>query len=285
MKIELGNVENRSYSAEVKGPKIGFFRRPASAVEKNDARNGLAINLGSADGYKYEFKVLSPELQFFKGPKLEGKARAEERVHSVVNDTVKKVFIPKWTLGLIGANAAAFALGLAIPEVKELAASSPVGFAFHQDWSHFLGNMIPLLILGANAEKSAGGPKMALSYLLGGYAGSLANMAIPVKLPEFDMTLPRASIGASGAIMGLAGLGMINAVREKSFSKLAVLGTYASLVLGIDMGRTIDKLAHAVGFATGLLTGGLLGARQENPGQSISQQRQTQKAGLAPAGV
>lgn len=274
MKIELGS----EHRVVMEDGRIALQRR----VSQPPVSPGVLINLGRDHRIAIADSRIALQRRVY--PESGEIGNTERRIENLVGETVKKVFAPKWTWGLIGANAAAFALGQAIPELKELASSSPVGFAFHQDWSHFLGNMIPLLILGANAEKSSGGAKMALSYLLGGYAGSLANMAIPVKSPEFEITLPRESIGASGAVMGLLSLGMVNAFKEKTYGKLAALTTGATLILGLNSSPQIDTLGHLVGFATGLVSGIFTG-KKETPEHNIVQQRQTQRAGLTPAGV
>lgn len=68
----------------------------------------------------------------------------------------------------------------------------------HLDWLHLLGNVAFLLIFGMSAERSLGGKRFILIYLL---CGALANVVACV-----FSTLPATPIiGASGAVSGIIG--------------------------------------------------------------------------------
>jgi len=68
----------------------------------------------------------------------------------------------------------------------------------HADWAHLLGNLVFLLIFGLPAERTMGGWRFLLLFLLG---GALANLAALYTMGSPD----RAIIGASGAVSALLG--------------------------------------------------------------------------------
>ena len=67
------------------------------------------------------------------------------------------------------------------------------GLFLHADWIHLLGNLIFLLIFGLAAERSMGGRRFLVLFLLG---GALANLAAVLAIGGPDGVV----IGASGAV-------------------------------------------------------------------------------------
>ncbi len=72
------------------------------------------------------------------------------------------------------------------------------GLFLHADWIHLLGNLVFLLIFGLPAERSMGGWRFLLLFLLGGAASNLAAI-LTIPAPN------RIVIGASGAVSSLIG--------------------------------------------------------------------------------
>ena len=72
------------------------------------------------------------------------------------------------------------------------------GLFLHADWIHLLGNLVFLLIFGLPAERTMGGRRFLLLFLLG---GAVANLAAVLAIGAPD----RVVIGASGAISALIG--------------------------------------------------------------------------------
>ncbi len=288
MRVELGQFGQKDYRyrlriGEKNLPMIALTRRPAGVENKPKTTPPSLpefVELGTLGTenrlYRLRWtdgrgKLIKPYLT--RRPATEQEVAAIERkwrrlkraASGVVKDAVKEAITPDWTKGLIAFNTAAFLASQLNPDlVGTIADSSSFlhlnSYLFHTDWQHLVGNMIPLYIFGREAEKRAGGKTMLLTYLLSGMAGGGANIidnAInPLQIKDYGVTLPREIVGASGAVMGLMGLSAVNAFREKSFGKFALLGTAATmLTTGIGMGPAIDKLGHTVGFITGTLSG------------------------------
>lgn len=72
------------------------------------------------------------------------------------------------------------------------------GLFLHADWIHLLGNLVFLLIFGLPAERTMGGRRFLLLFLLG---GAIANLAAVLAIGAPD----RVVIGASGAVSALIG--------------------------------------------------------------------------------
>ncbi len=72
------------------------------------------------------------------------------------------------------------------------------GLFLHADWIHLLGNLIFLLIFGLPAERTMGGWRFLLLFLLGGATSNLAAV-LAIGTPD------RVVIGASGAVSALIG--------------------------------------------------------------------------------
>lgn len=72
------------------------------------------------------------------------------------------------------------------------------GLFLHADWIHLLGNLVFLLIFGLPAERTMGGRRFLLLFLLG---GAFSNLAAVLAIGAPD----RVVIGASGAVSAMIG--------------------------------------------------------------------------------
>jgi rhomboid protease GluP len=119
----------------------------------------------------------------------------------------------------------------------------------HGSFDHILGNMLMLLVLGMACEHGFGGPQFLVLYLFAGLTGSLLSLlgAGP-------------SVGASGAIFGLAGALIVLFWKHQDRLHLrdrricGVLGFWAlyQLVLGF-LQPAVDNWAHLGGLLGGML--------------------------------
>lgn len=178
---------------------------------------------------------------------------------------------PVFALALIGANALAFGWELASGALKSREAIIAAGAIYapkvfagqgwrlitgtflHGSLGHLLGNCLALYILGVASERAWGASRALLIYFASGVCASLASA----------MLQPKPAVGASGAIFGLLGAGVVFFFRYgRSFYARnrrigAVLfgwGVY-QLALGALV-PYVDNWAHL----GGLLAGAALGA-------------------------
>jgi rhomboid protease GluP len=121
----------------------------------------------------------------------------------------------------------------------------------HGGVGHLIGNLIMLYILGMACEHAFGRARFLTLFVFAGLTGSLCSLAGGVP-----------SVGASGAIFGLAGALMVFFVRHRNDfhlrdkrigGVLAAWGAY-QVFLGF-MTPGIDNLAHLGGLAGGALLG------------------------------
>jgi rhomboid protease GluP len=128
----------------------------------------------------------------------------------------------------------------------------------HANFFHIAFNMWGLWNLGRLSERLFGKWQTALIYLLTGFGGALLSIAY-----NHD----RLSVGASGAIFGIAGA-ILAGIKfgDVAMSPAEKKATFSSLVLviilnfGMGMGGRIDNVCHLGGFISGLMVGLPLGA-------------------------
>jgi rhomboid protease GluP len=134
----------------------------------------------------------------------------------------------------------------------------------HGSLLHIAFNMWCLWDLGALAESLYGHWTFAVVYLLAGVGGSLGSV---IWNPNV------LSVGASGAIFGIAGALIASFyLGEFSLPRAAVMGTLRSvvtfvgynLVFGAFMSR-VDNAAHVGGLVTGLILGALIAKAAPDP--------------------
>jgi membrane associated rhomboid family serine protease len=73
----------------------------------------------------------------------------------------------------------------------------------HADWMHLAGNMFFLLFFGRKVEDLLGRPKFLLLYFVCIFTSGIGSVVGEVALPLWKGIIP--NLGASGAIMGVAG--------------------------------------------------------------------------------
>lgn len=122
----------------------------------------------------------------------------------------------------------------------------------HGNWGHIGANGLTLLMLGVPMERIYGARKFFLIYMLAGITGNLFSFWFS----------PIPSLGASGALYGLIGAGLVFPLRFKNRidprarkAILTQLARAALINLGINLipGLNLDKWAHL----GGLLGGGM----------------------------
>jgi len=116
----------------------------------------------------------------------------------------------------------------------------------HVDIIHLALNMLFLIIFGLRAEELFTTEEYFSVYMLSGLSGSLLTL--------FLMSQYTLSAGASGAIFGLYGAGII--YMRKTFGQ-SILGAllYAFLLLMLSTGAGVNIVAHFGGLAAGLIIG------------------------------
>ena len=122
----------------------------------------------------------------------------------------------------------------------------------HGGWGHLIANGLTLLMLGIPMERIYGPRKFFLIYMLAGIAGNLCSFWFS----------PLPSLGASGALYGLMGAGLVFPLRFQDRIDprarreiLTQLGRAALINVGINFvpDLHLDKMAHL----GGMLGGGL----------------------------
>lgn len=153
----------------------------------------------------------------------------------------------------------------------------------HADGEHLLYNMIPLVVFGHATEPAMGKRRFLFAYLLSGAAASLASLALH----------PGISLGASAAVMGIAGSYCALLWRApRAWWRWSVLGwrwlwtLFAAFPLLSTLGAEgIDHIAHLAGLATGLWYGAALPVRRWAPRPAVRRLRRRRAALAAAVGV
>ena len=116
----------------------------------------------------------------------------------------------------------------------------------HVDIIHIALNMLFLVIFGFRAEELFTTEEYFFVYMLSGLSGSLLTL--------FLMSPYTLSAGASGAIFGMYGAGII--YMRKTFGQ-SIVGAllYAFLLLMLSTGAGVNIVAHFGGLAAGLIIG------------------------------
>lgn len=149
----------------------------------------------------------------------------------------------------------------------------------HGSWTHLALNMYMLVVLGTVLERAGGTLRFGVAYLLSALGGSLlsalwhgyhevasTSFAFGVAL-ESSGIRPVVSVGASGALMGLAGAAAAFALqrRRDSAGDAPVAINLGALwqVIAINLGSGflisgIDQAAHLGGVVVGFVAGWLM---------------------------
>ncbi|MFO1183465.1 MAG: rhomboid family intramembrane serine protease [Bauldia sp.] len=121
----------------------------------------------------------------------------------------------------------------------------------HGSFSHLLGNMICLWAWGRFVEMRLGAPRFLLAYTACGLVASFASVSFN---PDV------VSLGASGAILGM--LGVMGGLRLKGDASVPANVVFINAIYSIPLAvlsPQVDWVAHAAGFAAGILAGMVLG--------------------------
>jgi rhomboid protease GluP len=116
----------------------------------------------------------------------------------------------------------------------------------HADIMHLGLNMLFLLIFGLRAEELFTTEEYLFVYMISGIAGNIMTL--------FLMSPYTVSVGASGAIFGMYGAGLIY-MRKTFGQSIAGALLYAFLLLMLSTGIGVNIIAHFGGLAAGLIIG------------------------------
>lgn len=126
----------------------------------------------------------------------------------------------------------------------------------HGGLMHLVLNGIALYVLGPSVERFYGTGRFLTIYLLSGLAGSVVSYVFS----------PAPSVGASGAVFGLAGAlavffyitrGLLGEFGRSQLQNMIVL-LVVNLLLGLAPGSNIDNFGHIGGLLAGIGAGWLL---------------------------
>ena len=154
-------------------------------------------------------------------------------------------------------------LGPAVEDQGEWWRVVTSGF-LHVSWEHFFSNMIALFLLGLLLGNALGAARFVIIYV-----GSLVVGGLFVLLFSPDSL----TVGASGAVFGLAGAGLVVSWRQKRFIYFFLVAAWAitNLVLTFS-----TPGISAAGHFGGLIGGALLGLVFSGTGGSRVQPAQSQ---------
>ena len=122
----------------------------------------------------------------------------------------------------------------------------------HGSLLHLAVNSLSLWTLGAQIERIYGARRYFLVYMIAGIAGNFASY----------VSTPGPSLGASGAIFGLVGAGLVFPIRFRSLipdeARSRILNQLfwvaaINLAIGFSMKNMVDNYAHMGGLAGGAI--------------------------------
>ncbi len=125
----------------------------------------------------------------------------------------------------------------------------------HVDIMHITLNMLFLFIFGLRAEEFFKTEEYFAVYMLSGLTGSLLTL--------FFMSANTLSAGASGAVFGMYGAGIIY-MRKRFGQSIAGALLYSLLFLMLSTGSGVNVIAHFGGLATGLIIGYVLAQSRQD---------------------
>lgn len=121
----------------------------------------------------------------------------------------------------------------------------------HANVFHIFMNSYVLYALGPNVEQAFGSRRFVAMYLVAGFLGNAVSFAIPPDVP---------SLGASGAVFGMAGVLLIYLYRRRRSAFVAQYLRSILFFIGINLAlgflfRGIDNAAHIGGLISGIILG------------------------------
>lgn len=149
----------------------------------------------------------------------------------------------------------------------------------HGSWLHLIGNVAVLYMLGRLVENAYGRAAWLVTYVGAGVSGA----ALSVAVSGHD------SLGASGAILGMLGAGVVFGVRYRGAIPRALqdffgvdLWFFVLMVAALSLLPFVDWAGHLGGFVWGALVGLLWPARMVvGPPGPMGRTLQSSAAGLA----
>ena len=120
----------------------------------------------------------------------------------------------------------------------------------HVDIRHIALNTLFLIIFGLRAEELFKSEEYFIIYILSGFSGNILTL--------YFMSPYTLSAGASGAIFGMYGAGIIYMRKQLGQSIIGAL-LYSFLFLMLSTGTGVNVIAHFGGLASGLIIGYILG--------------------------
>ena len=180
-------------------------------------------------------------------------------------------------MGILVINVVMFMGQQVFPELTEKLVMDPFLIAAGEYWRlitpvflhagflHIFLNSYILYSLGPNVEQSFGSVRFALMYLAAGFLATAASFALP---PEVR------SLGASGAVFGMAGVLLIYLYKRRRAAFIAQYLRSIMFFIGINLVfgflfTGIDNVAHIGGLLGGVILG--LGFDREDQLKSITQ--------------
>jgi rhomboid protease GluP len=119
----------------------------------------------------------------------------------------------------------------------------------HVDIRHIALNTLFLIIFGLRAEELFKSEEYFIIYILSGFSGNILTL--------YFMSPYTLSAGASGAIFGMYGAGIIYMRKQLGQSIIGAL-LYSFLFLMLSTGTGVNVIAHFGGLASGLIIGYIL---------------------------
>lgn len=165
------------------------------------------------------------------------------------------VFVYEWFAGALDNDEMLIRLGAIVPGMIHFHEywRAVAAMFLHANLLHWLANSWALYQLGSLYETMFGSRRFALTYFATGIIASLAS----------SMFTRGASVGASGAILGILGAFIFSVKRSPQWkhqpwvnSLVGQLVFWAAfnIVLGLTV-KNIDNVAHLAGLTSGLLLG------------------------------
>ncbi len=165
------------------------------------------------------------------------------------------VFIFEWVTGALWNDAALVQMGAIVPGMLQRGEYWRIFTAMflHGSFLHFAANAWALYQLGALYEAMFGRARFAMIYFVTGACASIAS----------SLTVQYASVGASGAVMGILGAFIFSIRRSpqwrhepwtKTLLSQLIFWAGLNIVLGFSV-EFIDNTAHIAGLVTGLFLG------------------------------
>lgn len=130
----------------------------------------------------------------------------------------------------------------------------------HADWSHYIGNMILILIIGPLLEEKYGTYNIAVVIFITALITGLVNYIL---FPRVQL------LGASGVVFAFILLSSFTRIREGkiplTFILVGVIYLGQQVLEGILIQDNISNITHIVGGMTGAYLGYVMNIRGKNP--------------------